>query len=186
MTTGSLLGDADPPPFRVERPTSTSSFVVTCDHASRRLPRRLGSLGLTDRDLARHIAWDLGIAEVAGGLSAILDASLIAQGYSRPCIDANRPPGTPESIVVSSDGRLLALLRDEPGLVVGDNQPYAATPATDHTIIVNGERRGLPYVELELRQDVIADARGSAEWAERLARLLPRAVDAIAREVTPC
>jgi predicted N-formylglutamate amidohydrolase len=70
---------------------------------------------------------------------------------------------------------LLSLLRAEPGLEVGDNQPYAASAATDYTLTTHGEGRGLPYVEIEVRQDLIADATGQALWAERLARLLPRA-----------
>ena len=41
---------------------------------------------------------------------------------------------------------------------------------------VHCERRGLVHVELEIRQDLIADAAGERDWAERLARLLPQAV----------
>jgi len=67
---------------------------------------------------------------------------------------------------------LLALLRQEPGLVVGDNEPYRASAATDYAIIEHGERRGAPYVELEVRQDLLADDAGQASWAERFARLL--------------
>jgi predicted N-formylglutamate amidohydrolase len=70
---------------------------------------------------------------------------------------------------------LLSLLRAEPGLEVGDNQPYAASATTDYTLTTHGEQRGLPYVEIELRQDLIGDATGQALWAERLARLLPQA-----------
>ena len=68
---------------------------------------------------------------------------------------------------------LLAALRAEPGLVVGDNEPYAVSDATDFAIPVHGEQRGLLHVELEIRQDLIADAQGQEEWAERLARILP-------------
>jgi predicted N-formylglutamate amidohydrolase len=70
---------------------------------------------------------------------------------------------------------MLELLRREPGLVVGDNEPYAASAATDYAIIEHGERRGAPYVELEVRQDLVADESGQREWAERLASLLLRA-----------
>jgi predicted N-formylglutamate amidohydrolase len=70
---------------------------------------------------------------------------------------------------------LLELLRSEPELVVGDNQPYAASEHSDYAIIEHGERRGLPYVELEIRQDLIRDAAGQIAWAERFARLLPEA-----------
>ena len=68
---------------------------------------------------------------------------------------------------------LLAALRAEPGLEVGDNQPYAVSDTTDYAIPIHGEQRGLLHVELEIRQDLIADASGQQEWAQRLARILP-------------
>jgi predicted N-formylglutamate amidohydrolase len=245
------LSSDDPPPFQVERPAGTSPFFLTCDHASNQIPRRLGTLGVSEEDRARHIAWDIGIAGVARGLAERLDAIAILQGYSRLVIDANRPLGSRDSIVPRSDhtevpgnhelpageaawragaifhpyhdrinrelddraragrttvlvamhsftpvmggrarpwhagvlyqrdarlGRLmLELLRAEPGLVVGDNEPYAVSDDTDYTLVVHGERRGLPHVELELRQDLIADDAGQAAWAARLATLLERA-----------
>jgi predicted N-formylglutamate amidohydrolase len=67
---------------------------------------------------------------------------------------------------------LLELLRQEPDLVIGDNEPYKASRATDYALIEYGEDRGAPYVELEVRQDLIADDAGQELWAERLARLL--------------
>ncbi|AOD14190.1 N-formylglutamate amidohydrolase [Xanthomonas fragariae] len=70
--------------------------------------------------------------------------------------------------------RLLQALRAEPELVVGDNQPYAVSDTTDYAIPVYGEGRGLLHVELELRQDLIADAAGQQAWAQRLARILPQ------------
>ncbi len=71
--------------------------------------------------------------------------------------------------------RLLALLQQEPGLVVGDNQPYFVSDTTDYTIPVHGERRGLPHALIEIRQDLIADDSGQRKWAGILARLLPQA-----------
>jgi predicted N-formylglutamate amidohydrolase len=68
---------------------------------------------------------------------------------------------------------LLDALRADPALVVGDNQPYSASDATDYTIVVHGEGRGIPCVELEIRQDLIADEAGQIAWATRLAQLLP-------------
>jgi predicted N-formylglutamate amidohydrolase len=67
---------------------------------------------------------------------------------------------------------LLKLLRAEPGLVVGDNQPYAVSDATDYSIPVHGEARGLMNSGLEIRQDLIADHAGQRQWADRLARIL--------------
>jgi predicted N-formylglutamate amidohydrolase len=70
-------------------------------------------------------------------------------------------------------GPLLQALREEGDLVVGDNEPYAVGDLTDYSIVHHGERRGLPHVEIEIRQDLIADEQGQQAWAERLARLLP-------------
>jgi predicted N-formylglutamate amidohydrolase len=66
---------------------------------------------------------------------------------------------------------LLKLLRAEPDLVVGDNEPYAVSEETDYTIPVHGEARGLMNTGIEIRQDLIADSVGEQEWAERLARI---------------
>jgi len=71
--------------------------------------------------------------------------------------------------------RLFELLSAEDGLVVADNEPYRVTDLTDYTVPVHGERRGLPHVEIEIRQDQIAEPAGQNAWAERLARLLPAA-----------
>jgi predicted N-formylglutamate amidohydrolase len=70
---------------------------------------------------------------------------------------------------------LFKLLQAEEGLVIGENEPYAVTDLTDYTVPVHGERRGLSHVEIEIRQDQIAELPGQRDWAERLARLLPAA-----------
>jgi predicted N-formylglutamate amidohydrolase len=70
---------------------------------------------------------------------------------------------------------LMVLLNRETGLVVGDNEPYSVTDASDYTIPVHGERRGLHHVAIEIRQDLIADDKGQREWGALLARLLPQA-----------
>ena len=67
---------------------------------------------------------------------------------------------------------LLQKLRAEGDLVVGDNEPYAVSDATDYTIPVHGEQRGLMNTGIEIRQDLIIDAEGQRQWAERLARIL--------------
>ncbi|MEH6949800.1 N-formylglutamate amidohydrolase [Nitrobacter sp. NHB1] len=66
---------------------------------------------------------------------------------------------------------LLKLLRAEGDLVVGDNKPYAVSDITDYTIPVHGEARGLMNTGIEIRQDLIADEAGQAQWAKRLTRL---------------
>ena len=250
-----LLSAEDPPPFVVEQPLGSSPFVFVCDHAGRAVPAKLRDLGVSEADLARHIAWDIGIAQVGRRLAAQLDAFLGLQTYSRLVIDANRRPGSPESIVtVSEETRIpgneglsdeaaaqreveifrpyharirdeldaraarnrptilvflhsftpvflgqsralhagvlynrdtrfarpvLELLREEPALQVGDNEPYAASEATDYALVEHGERRGLPHVELEIRQDLIEHEAGQTEWAARLSRVLDRARAAV-------
>lgn len=251
-----LLAAGEPPAVSVIRPSGRSAYVLVCDHAANRLPRALGTLGLPPSERRRHIAWDLGAAEVARGLSAALDAVLIAQNYSRLAIDANRRPWVASSIVAVSErtaipgnrhiaaagrgarrralfdpyhrriaaeldarlgrgrpailvavhsftprfkgkarpwhvgllynrdrrlaGVLGDLLRREGDLVVGDNQPYAVSDATDYTLPVHGERRAIPHVGLEIRQDLLATASQRAGWVERLARLLRRAEGMVA------
>jgi predicted N-formylglutamate amidohydrolase len=49
------------------------------------------------------------------------------------------------------------------------------TDASDYTIPVHGERRGLHHVAIEVRQDLIADGKGLRAWGLRLARLLGQA-----------
>ncbi|MET0166745.1 MAG: N-formylglutamate amidohydrolase [Vicinamibacterales bacterium] len=94
----------------------------------------------------------------------------VFKGFVRPWhvgVLYNRNPGAARI--------LFDLFEKEGGLVVGDNQPYHISDDTDYGIPVHGERRGIPHVELEIRQDLIANERGQAAWAERLCRLLPKA-----------
>jgi predicted N-formylglutamate amidohydrolase len=75
--------------------------------------------------------------------------------------------------------RLMALLNAEKEFTVGDNAPYSVSDATDYTIPVHAERRGLHHVLIEIRQDLIAEENGQRAWALRLARLLPQAYDGV-------
>jgi predicted N-formylglutamate amidohydrolase len=70
---------------------------------------------------------------------------------------------------------LLDLFRDESALVVGDNQPYSVSDETDYAIPIHGELRSIQHVELEIRQDLLADEAGQTEWAQRLVRALVQA-----------
>src|SRR4051794_39040659 len=242
-----LVEAADVPPVLEENTAGRSPYLLTCDHYGRLIPRVLGDLGLPASELTRHIAWDIGIAGVAGRLSNHLGAHLIAQRYSRLVIDCNRPSCAASSIPVLSEATavpgnealtraaaearrraifdpyhrriaqaiearsrehrptvlvslhsftpvyagvarpwhvgtlyhrdthlpplLLKLFRAEADLVVGDNEPYAVSDATDYTIPVHGETRGLMNSGIEIRQDLIADVSGQLQWAERLARI---------------
>ena len=54
-----ILQDDEPHPAEVINPGGLSPYVC-CEHASNRIPKNLGTLGLADEDLQRHIAWDIG------------------------------------------------------------------------------------------------------------------------------
>ena len=72
-------------------------------------------------------------------------------------------------------GLVLDSLRGEAGLVIGDNEPYFVSDETDYTVPRHGEARGLPHVEIEIRQDLITDDAGQDEWAGRICRALQSA-----------
>lgn len=242
-----LLEDADPAPVEVLRPDARSPFLLTAEHAGKAFPKRLGTLGLTDRDLRRHIAWDIGIAGVTRRLSEKLDAAAVLQTYSRLVVDCNRWPTAKDFVTTFSedtevpgnvdlapeevearareifhpyhhtirdlldariaDSRptvlvamhsctpvylgvarpwhvgvlydkdatfariLLGLLHGEGKLIVGDNEPYFLTSDKDYAVPVHGEQRGIPHVEIEIRQDLIESESGQTEWAERMAEI---------------
>jgi predicted N-formylglutamate amidohydrolase len=69
-------------------------------------------------------------------------------------------------------GLVLDRLRREAGLTIADNEPYFVSDDTDYTIPRHGEARGLPHVEIEIRQDLVGDEAGQAEWARRITRAL--------------
>jgi predicted N-formylglutamate amidohydrolase len=249
-----LLVAGDPDPVIVLNTGAPSAFVLLGDHAGREIPSRLNRLGVSDAALDRHIAWDIGIAGLGTRLSALLDATFIAQVYSRLVVDCNRRPGADGATPAVSDGEpipgnrdlspqavaarmaeiyqpyqdaiaaaldaragqrtvlialhsftpsmqgvdrpwrlgvlhrhdspfssaVLARLRRDLGEAVGDNAPYAMD-TTDNTIPLHADARGLDYLELEVRQDLLADAEGQDAMAAWLAPRLVEALEATAR-----
>ena len=65
---------------------------------------------------------------------------------------------------------LIAALKTQSELVVGDNQPYAIEEEFDYTLPTQGEGRGLPCAMIEIRQDGIRSPAGVAIWAAHIAR----------------
>jgi predicted N-formylglutamate amidohydrolase len=98
-----LLSKEDISPVHEVSAGGRSPFLLTADHYGRRLPNRLGDLGVSESDLTQHVAWDIGIAGVAERLAKMLDAHLVAQRYSRLVIDCNRPPDAASSIPTISE-----------------------------------------------------------------------------------
>jgi len=86
-------------------------------------------------------------------------------------------------VLYNRDGRLarelFMLLGANNELLVGDNAPYVVNDATDYTIPVHAERRGLYHALVEVRQDLIDNEIGQREWALRLGDLLPKAYEGL-------
>jgi predicted N-formylglutamate amidohydrolase len=95
---GTCLLEGEEAPALVVNGGGRSSYVLVCEHASNRLPQSLGTLGLPEPELQRHIAWDIGAEKVARLLSQLMDAPLVLQRYSRLAYDCNRPPDSADAM----------------------------------------------------------------------------------------
>ena len=62
--------------------------------------------------------------------------------------------------------------------MIADNEPYFVSDETDYTIPRHAEARGLPHVEIEIRQDLLLDDAGQKQWAARIGNALRAAEDA--------
>ncbi len=95
------------------------------------------------------------------------------------CTDEMRGAKRPWHIGVlyNRDERLaravIDCLRDQnPDLCIGDNKPYSGKDAYGYTIERHALPFGIPNVLFEVRQDLIGDAAGQADYAEILGRAL--------------
>lgn len=82
-------------------------WVLTCEHASKRIPRSYRSLGLTRSQLADHIGWDIGAREIQKVLARDLPATAVYSSVSRLLVDPNRDPEESSLIPEQSDGVLV-------------------------------------------------------------------------------
>ena len=82
-------------------------WLVTCDHASNRVPADLGDLGISPEDMARHIAYDVGAAGLTLALAAALDSPAICSDFSRLVIDPNRGEDDPTLVMQLYDGTII-------------------------------------------------------------------------------
>lgn len=91
-----------------------SRWLVTCDHASNRVPDWVGGgdLGIAPVDMARHIAYDVGAAGLARYLAQHLDAPAIFSNFSRLVIDPNRGEDDPTLLMRLYDGTVIPANKD--------------------------------------------------------------------------
>lgn len=114
-------------------------------------------------------------AEIERRLAKGQPLGLIAIHSYTPQLQGRQPRPWHVGVLWHRDGRmalpLLDLLRANPDLCVGDNQPYSGQLEGD-TLSRHGTRRGLRHVLIEVRQDLISTETGQRMWAERLAPML--------------
>jgi predicted N-formylglutamate amidohydrolase len=103
--------------FEIVNDGAGSPFLFVCDHAANALPPDYGTLGLSKAAFTRHIAFDIGAADLTRALAGALGAPAILARYSRLLIDLNRDPEDPTLIMALSDGEIIPgnhpLTRDE-------------------------------------------------------------------------
>jgi len=94
-------------PVEIIAGTMQSGVLFVCDHASNALPPCLGTLGLDEDDLTRHIAYDIGAAAVTRRLAQIFEAPAVLSRFSRLLIDPNRGLDDPTLVPKLSDRRII-------------------------------------------------------------------------------
>ncbi|MDB5651228.1 MAG: N-formylglutamate amidohydrolase [Hyphomicrobiales bacterium] len=82
-------------------------LLLLCDHASPALPEAYGRLGLTPEHFRRHIAYDIGAADLTRRLAAIIGAPALLTTFSRLLIDPNRGADDPTLVMRISDRALI-------------------------------------------------------------------------------
>ena len=226
--------------YRIIGRMNGSGMLIVADHASNHVPSDI-DLGISEALLNDHIAFDIGVAEVAVLLAEGLECGAVLGGSSRLVIDLNREEHAHGLLPRSSDGHMIAgnhdadlearlarfwrpyhdrlaqtiaehkpeiLLslhsftpalnsRDEErpwdigvlyneddraariaiplleaaGLTVGDQLPYSGK-LLNATMNRHGEGNGIPYLGVEMRQDLVSDAAGQRRFAAILAPVL--------------
>lgn len=142
-----------------------------------------GNVGLTDEHIqsrAREIfnPYHRAVTRILDARSARnIETVFVAMHSFTPVYQGVRRPWH-VGVLYDKDPRfgraLLEVLAGEDGVCVGDNAPYAISSDRDYAVPVHGEKRRLPHVELEIRQDLIDTETGQNEWANRIAATLHR------------
>lgn len=100
--------------YEVLGETRNSRWLLTCDHASNRVPEWIngGDLGICAEDMSRHIAYDVGAAGVTEALAEVMDAPAVLSRFSRLVIDPNRGEDDPTLLMRLYDGTIIPANRN--------------------------------------------------------------------------
>lgn len=96
-------------PFHIFGADRPSRWMITVDHARNLIPSEIngGSLGISDADMQRHIAYDIGALGVSLHLGELLNAPVVATNFSRLVIDPNRGAHDPTLVMRLYDGTII-------------------------------------------------------------------------------
>lgn len=93
--------------FEIMNADAAPNLIFVCDHASNALPPAYGSLGLSADAFTRHIAYDIGAADVTRAMAAAFSAPAVLGAYSRLLVDLNRGADDPTLVMKLSDGAII-------------------------------------------------------------------------------
>ena len=95
--------------YQIINQNYNSNLLLLCDHATNWIPKTISerTLGLSNFDLSRHIAYDIGAKETASLISKNLNATMICSNFSRLVIDPNRSEKDPTLIMQLYDGTVI-------------------------------------------------------------------------------
>ena len=99
-----LLASNEPAPFHVLNADSTAPVLLLCDHANRRFPASLGTMGLDPAARRCHLALDIGAGALTENLAASLPVTAVLAQYSRLIVDCNRQLLDPGAFLEFGDG----------------------------------------------------------------------------------
>ena len=118
---------------QIEGKTRPGRWLITCDHASNRVPGFIdgGTLGIGPDDMARHIAFDVGAAGLARALGERLDSPVILSDFSRLVIDPNRGEDDPTLVMQLYDGTIIPANRHITAAAVEDRLDRLYRPYHD-------------------------------------------------------
>lgn len=92
------------PPYVILPATTDCPVFCFCDHATNHIPEQYDQLGLSELDLSRHIAWDIGAETLTRQFSKTYGSAGLLARFSRLLIDANRDVDSEGLIPAISDG----------------------------------------------------------------------------------
>ena len=93
--------------FEIVNAGAAPHLIFVCDHASNAIPAAYGTLGMSADLFGRHIAYDIGAADVTRAMAQAFNAPAVLGRYSRLLIDLNRGPDDPTLVMKLSDGAII-------------------------------------------------------------------------------